>query len=501
MATSTKKRPRPPQARRERRSASMRASRGLEKHPQPAQDRIPDARRSGPPRAAVARALGQGSAVRKAAGGARSRERRALRAARRPALPDRRHPLRHAAQQGPEGHHRPLALADGQSGALRAGLGLPRAAHRAAGREAVRRQGQAGHARLPAEVRGARAQVRRRDARRLPATRLLRHLGRALPDAQPRVRSHHRARAGRLRAPGPALPRQAAGALVHHAPDRAGRGRGRVRRARLAVDLRALPGGARPGPRSRPSSARPRPRWSSGPPRPWTLAANLAVVANPELVYVADPGRADRPRSRAAHRRARAGGQRSSRLAASPPARRPTWVEIAGDKLRSLRGLRYQHPFVATPKSDKDFRLRFASPRHPRRRHRPRAHRARPRRRRLRRRPRRRASTCTRRSTTSAATPPRCRTGRGCPSSRQIPRIVAHLAETGYLLNRPGEEIKHQYPHCWRCKHPVLFRATSQWFARLGDLGRRDKPAPAGAGRDRPHAAGSRPGAETASAA
>jgi isoleucyl-tRNA synthetase len=51
------------------------------------------------------------------------------------------------------------------------------------------------------------------------------------------------------------------------------------------------------------------------------------------------------------------------------------------------------------------------------------------------------------------------------------PKIVAHLAETGFLLNKPGEQIKHQYPHCWRCKNPVIFRATSQWFARLGELG------------------------------
>jgi isoleucyl-tRNA synthetase len=51
------------------------------------------------------------------------------------------------------------------------------------------------------------------------------------------------------------------------------------------------------------------------------------------------------------------------------------------------------------------------------------------------------------------------------------PKIVAHLAETGYLLNKPGEQIKHSYPHCWRCKNPIIFRATSQWFARLGDLG------------------------------
>ncbi|MDN5325576.1 MAG: isoleucyl-tRNA synthetase [Moorella sp. (in: firmicutes)] len=27
--------------------------------------------------------------------------------------------------------------------------------------------------------------------------------------------------------------------------------------------------------------------------------------------------------------------------------------------------------------------------------------------------------------------------------------------------------IKHQYPHCWRCKHPVIFRATEQWFASI----------------------------------
>src|SRR6185503_18454976 len=33
------------------------------------------------------------------------------------------------------------------------------------------------------------------------------------------------------------------------------------------------------------------------------------------------------------------------------------------------------------------------------------------------------------------------------------PKIVARLAETGFLLNRPGETIRHQYPHCWRCKN------------------------------------------------
>jgi isoleucyl-tRNA synthetase len=51
------------------------------------------------------------------------------------------------------------------------------------------------------------------------------------------------------------------------------------------------------------------------------------------------------------------------------------------------------------------------------------------------------------------------------------PKVVSALAETGFLLNKPGESVRHSYPHCWRCKNPVIFRATSQWFARLGDLG------------------------------
>ena len=28
-------------------------------------------------------------------------------------------------------------------------------------------------------------------------------------------------------------------------------------------------------------------------------------------------------------------------------------------------------------------------------------------------------------------------------------------------------EVEHQYPHCWRCRNPVLFRATEQWFASI----------------------------------
>lgn len=50
------------------------------------------------------------------------------------------------------------------------------------------------------------------------------------------------------------------------------------------------------------------------------------------------------------------------------------------------------------------------------------------------------------------------------------PKIVADLHQRGALLNQPGAKISHSYPHCWRCKKPVIFRATQQWFAKLDHL-------------------------------
>ena len=44
-------------------------------------------------------------------------------------------------------------------------------------------------------------------------------------------------------------------------------------------------------------------------------------------------------------------------------------------------------------------------------------------------------------------------------------QIVNWLEENGYLLSK--ENINHSYPHCWRCKNPIVFRATSQWFASV----------------------------------
>ncbi len=43
--------------------------------------------------------------------------------------------------------------------------------------------------------------------------------------------------------------------------------------------------------------------------------------------------------------------------------------------------------------------------------------------------------------------------------------IATYLDETGSLF--AIQKIIHQYPHCWRCKDPVLFRATKQWFCSI----------------------------------
>jgi isoleucyl-tRNA synthetase len=45
------------------------------------------------------------------------------------------------------------------------------------------------------------------------------------------------------------------------------------------------------------------------------------------------------------------------------------------------------------------------------------------------------------------------------------PVIVAMLEERGALM--AGAPLEHSYPHCWRCHHPVIFRATEQWFISL----------------------------------
>ena len=43
--------------------------------------------------------------------------------------------------------------------------------------------------------------------------------------------------------------------------------------------------------------------------------------------------------------------------------------------------------------------------------------------------------------------------------------VTAKLKELGRLILE--SEIQHSYPHCWRCKKPVIFRATEQWFISM----------------------------------
>ncbi|MFW5487530.1 MAG: isoleucine--tRNA ligase [Desulfovibrio sp.] len=45
------------------------------------------------------------------------------------------------------------------------------------------------------------------------------------------------------------------------------------------------------------------------------------------------------------------------------------------------------------------------------------------------------------------------------------PKVIEKLQEVGNLLAQ--QKLTHSYPHCWRCKKPVIFRATTQWFISM----------------------------------
>lgn len=46
--------------------------------------------------------------------------------------------------------------------------------------------------------------------------------------------------------------------------------------------------------------------------------------------------------------------------------------------------------------------------------------------------------------------------------------IAKHLESTGNLF--AIQKIIHQYPHCWRCKEPIIYRATEQWFCSIDEI-------------------------------
>jgi len=53
----------------------------------------------------------------------------------------------------------------------------------------------------------------------------------------------------------------------------------------------------------------------------------------------------------------------------------------------------------------------------------------------------------------------------GLATEESNPIILADMKESGALF--ASEEIVHSYPHCWRCKKPIIFRATPQWFCSV----------------------------------
>ncbi|HXT99919.1 MAG TPA: isoleucine--tRNA ligase, partial [Polyangia bacterium] len=197
---------------------------------------------------------------------------------------------------------------------------------------------------------------------------------------------------------------------------------------------------------------------------PWTLPANLAVVANPELDYVAIP--------RDGEYLIVAAGRAEAFLAETGiTAPEQTWIPISRDGLRALEGTVYTPPFPR-PNADakRDYRLWFA-----------------------------------RHATLEAGTglvhtapghgaedylvgrehgleifAPVDENGRltqegGTVLNLQGTKVfdankgIVDFLAGGLLLNKPGETVRHSYPHCWRCHNPIIFRATEQWFARLGD--------------------------------
>jgi isoleucyl-tRNA synthetase len=206
------------------------------------------------------------------------------------------------------------------------------------------------------------------------------------------------------------------------------------------------------------------PIWTT---TPWTLPANLAVVLGPHLEYVAVPHPRDPAEVLLVARPLAAAFVTA--IGGTPD--EAAWVEIDADALRRLEGVKYEHPFLPAGE-DHHFRVWFAD------------------------------YVTTEAGTGLVHTAP----GHGADDYRTglahdlppyapvdaagrftaevplwasmatveaNPKIVDHLAASGFLLNQAGEQIEHDYPHCWRCKGPILFRATPQWFLAIDHAGLR----------------------------
>ncbi|HEY0189917.1 MAG TPA: class I tRNA ligase family protein, partial [Kofleriaceae bacterium] len=210
---------------------------------------------------------------------------------------------------------------------------------------------------------------------------------------------------------------------------------------------------------------------------PWTLPANLAIVAHPQLTYVAFPNPNDAgeylivARELAEKVVAAIGGGDLTKA-----------IEIDPGEMAALDGARYRHPFLASDQSgagDQAWRLWFAdyvtadtgtglvhtAPGHGADDYK------------------------TGMAHGLPAYAPLDDAGRyiagiaidggpaltGLTTEKANPVIIEHLVATGFLLNPPTDRIQHQYAHCWRCKQPIVYRATPQWFIAMDHEGLRDR--------------------------
>jgi isoleucyl-tRNA synthetase len=200
------------------------------------------------------------------------------------------------------------------------------------------------------------------------------------------------------------------------------------------------------------------PIWTT---TPWTLPANLAIVLHPAVDYVAVP--AGREQEYFLVARALAEPFLTAIGQKVPPDR---WIAIDRERLQRLEGARYQHPFVPKPRTEADFRVWFAN------------------------------YVTVEQGTGLVHTAP----GHGVEDyhtgiahglepyapvddcgcfTAEVPQwegqfatdandsIKKTLADAGALLNPPSDRVSHSYAHCWRCKGPILYRATPQWFIKI----------------------------------
>ncbi len=310
-----------------------------------------------------------------------------------------------------------------------------------------------------------RAELHRHPARGVPAAGRRRQLEAPVPTMTLRLRGGHRARLRRVLREGPPLPRPEVGALVLHGPHGARRGRARVRGARGPGDHVAFPI-ADPATSSS-ATTTVEPEAGSGP-----SSGRRRPGRSPRTSRSRSTPRRRTPSSRRAT--ASTSSPRSCAEAVAKDAGWTDWKIVHRLPGSDLAGVRYRHPLP--PESRGELTPEEAAA----------AFRIVP------------GDYVTMDAGTGLVhTAPGPRRGRlpdrasarACPILSPVDEggryttvakykgkkvldanaeIVEDLRAAGALL-AVDPKFRHEYPHCWRCKKPVIFRATVQWFVRLDD--------------------------------